>query len=152
MLATGNKPSREEVAMGTWDNWYVADGTQTVDYIASGTGWAFMAVATPGPRFDIGAALQGFYYGVLSFGGVFGPDGKPGPDENGYTSYCSVLGKGYYVPGVAGTSTTHVGVYGQTEEDPGSSIPQSISAGVFGAANTGSGVVGWSTNWNGVEG
>lgn len=111
-----------------------------------------MAVATPEPRFGVGAALQGFYYGVLSYGGYWGPDGSPGPATNDYSNYCSVLGTGYYVPGVSGTSTTHVGVYGQVEDDPDSSIPSYISAGVFGTANTGPGVVGWSTNWNGVEG
>jgi hypothetical protein len=139
--------------MGTWDDWYVADGSSTVDYAATGTGIGFVAVATSDePRFSVGSGFQGLYYGVLSYGGYPGPNGEFGPASNNYTNYSGVLGTGVYVTGVAGTSTNSVGVYGQTEEDPNSSIPKNISAGVFGAANTGSGVFGWSTTWNGVEG
>jgi hypothetical protein len=57
-----------------------------------------------------------------------------------------------FVTGVAGTSVNNVGVYGQTGEDPDSSIPITLSAGVVGAGNTASGVVGWSTNKHGVVG
>jgi hypothetical protein len=58
-----------------------------------------------------------------------------------------VFGAGADVTGVAGTSITGVGVYGQSGEDPNSLIPQIVpSPGVFGANNNGSGVVGWSAN------
>jgi hypothetical protein len=83
--------------------------------------------------------------------GYPGPNNEFGPASNDYTNYSGVLGTAVWVTGVAGTSTNNVGVYGQSEEDPNSSIPKSISAGVFGAANTGPGVFGWSTTWNGVD-
>jgi hypothetical protein len=58
-----------------------------------------------------------------------------------------VFGAGADVTGVAGTSITGVGVYGQSGEDPNSLIPQIVpSPGVFAANNNGSGVVGWSAN------
>ena len=58
-----------------------------------------------------------------------------------------MFGTGADVTGVAGTSITGVGVYGQSGEDPNSLIPQIVpSPGVFGANNNGSGVVGWSAN------
>jgi hypothetical protein len=49
-----------------------------------------------------------------------------------------VFGTGADVTGVAGTSITGVGVYGQSGEDPNSLIPQIVpSPGVFGANNNG---------------
>jgi hypothetical protein len=88
----------------------------------------------------------------LSCGGDPSPDGTTGPAVNEYSNFAGVWGTGTYVTGVAGTSINNCGVYGQTEQDPESSIPRVIQAGVFGTANTGPGVVGWSTTWNGVEG
>jgi hypothetical protein len=138
--------------MGSFDDWFWADGQQTANFMASGSGIGFMVVAvSDSPLFGVGAGFQGFYSGSVSYGGDPGPSGEFGPDYNDYTNYSGVLGMGYYVPGVAGASLTHVGVYGQTEQ-PDPSMPQNLLAGVFGAANTGAGVFGWSTTWNGVEG
>jgi hypothetical protein len=85
-------------------------------------------------------------------GGAPDDSGHVGPPPNGYCSYAGVFGTGVFVTGVAGTSVNNVGVYGQTGEDPDSSIPITLSAGVVGAGNTASGVVGWSTNKHGVVG
>jgi hypothetical protein len=139
--------------MGSWDDWYVADGLHTCDYIASGTGLGYKTALTSDyPRFAGGGVFQGWFYGVLAYGGDPSPDGDYGPKTNDYSDFAGTLGMGTYVTGVAGTSLLSVGVYGQTGEDLNSSIPKDLLAGVVGAANTGSGVAGWSTTGNGVEG
>jgi hypothetical protein len=140
--------------MGSKDDFFQANGMNEFNFIALGGGDDSMAffVAPGEPYYPVGGGFEGWYAGLVGYGGSLGPNGEPGPAYNDYTDYLGVLGKGYYVPGVAGTSTTHVGVYGQTEEDPDSAIPQIFQAGVFGAANTGPGVVGWSTTWNAIEG
>jgi hypothetical protein len=105
------------------------------------------------PRFKIGGALHGWFYGVLGTGGHSVDEGrKVGPDVNSYSDFAGVFGTGVFVTGVAGTSVTNVGVYGQTGEDPESSFPQTMSAGVVGASNPLPGVIGWSTHKHGVLG
>jgi hypothetical protein len=106
--------------MGTLSDWYHANNGISIDYMAAGTGLGFSTFLTniEGPHYWVGAQFQGWYYGVFSYGGQPGPErtlAAFGPDRNGYTSFCSVLGTGYYVPGVAGISTYNPGVYGQTE-------------------------------------
>jgi hypothetical protein len=105
------------------------------------------------PRFDIGAQLGGWYYGVKAYGGhgldLGEPEAKRGPAVNAYSDFAGVLGTGVYVPGVAGTSIRGSGVYGQTdEEDREFPIPRSpnynLTAGVAGASSSRVGVRGWS--------
>jgi hypothetical protein len=141
--------------MTTLDDLFWGNEQNWTNFLASGAfdGIGFTAVyASDSPVFSLGAGFQGWFYGVLSCGGDPSPDGTTGPAVNDYSNFAGVWGTGTYVTGVAGTSINNCGVYGQTEQDPGSSIPRVIQAGVFGAANTGPGVVGWSTTWNGVEG
>jgi hypothetical protein len=140
-----------EAPMGSIEDWYVADGKNTPNYFALGTGVGFATVSVlDGPRFGFGGRFQGWYYGVYGFGGARGPNHEIGPEINGYTAYCSVLGTGYYVPGVAGTSTYNPGVYGQTESP--SILPNGLIAGVIGTGNTQPGVIGWSRAGDGVQG
>jgi hypothetical protein len=119
--------------------------------------WGFVT-DEPGfdPRFDIGGQFGGWYYGVSAYGGhgqdVGEPEAKRGPAVNRYSDFAGVLGTGVYVTGVAGTSVNNVGVYGQTGEDPESSFPRTMSAGVVGASNDLLGVIGWSTRRHGVAG
>jgi len=105
------------------------------------------------PRFDYGAQLGGWYYGVKAYGGhgmdLGEPEAKRGPAVNAYSDFAGVLGTGVYVPGVAGTSITRPGVYGQTdEEDREFPIPRppnnNLSAAVVGASSSQVGVRGWS--------
>ena len=106
--------------------------------------WGFL---TRDNRFGVGGSFSGFVYGVEGHGGHPDDQGKAGPNYNAYSSHAGVFGTGADVTGVAGTSITGVGVYGQSGEDPNSLIPQIVpSPGVFGANNNGSGVVGWSAN------
>ena len=121
--------------MGTQDDFFIADGINGFTATGGGIGHRTWFVY-PEPLFAYGAQFQGWFYGALGAAGATGPNNEFGPDTNSYSDFAGVWGQGVYVTGVAGTSSTHVGVYGQTEED--SSIPENISAGVFGAANTGS--------------
>jgi hypothetical protein len=101
------------------------NGNNWSNYIASGArdnlGYA-VVYTIDSPIFAAGAGFQGWYYGVLSFGGDPSPDGTTGPTTNDYSNFAGVLGSGTYVTGVAGTSINNVGVYGQTEQDPNASI------------------------------
>src|SRR6266508_2771899 len=100
------------------------------------------------PRFKIGGALHGWFYGVVGTGGHAVDEGrKVGPDVNGYSDFAGVFGTGVFVTGVAGPS-----VYGQMGEDPEASFPRTMSAGVVGASNDLPGVIGWSTRRHGVVG
>jgi hypothetical protein len=120
--------------------------------------WGFKTEApTFDPRFDIGGQFGGWHYGVKAYAGYGGEIGsdkeaKRGPDVNEYSDFAGVFGTGVFVTGVAGTSVNNVGVYGQTGEDPNSSIPKNLSAGVFGAATEQPGVFGFSENSPGVFG
>ena len=105
------------------------------------------------PRFDYGAQLGGWYYGVKAYGGhgmdLGEPEAKRGPAVNAYSNFAGVLGTGVYVPGVAGTSITRPGVYGQSgEENTEYPIPlptnYNLTAGVVGASSSRVGVRGWS--------
>jgi hypothetical protein len=164
----------------TDDNNFVAFSHHGGDWPSGAVFWAFPGEPTyapdqgflasgigNNPHFKIGGQFGGWFYGVQGTGGfsvdadaqhkvlppvIGNPFFKFGPEVNDYSNFAGVFGTGVFVTGVAGTSVNNVGVYGQTEEDPDSSIPQTFSAGVVGAATTGSGVVGWSTTWNGVEG
>ena len=104
------------------------------------------------PRFKIGGALHGWFYGVQGTGGHALDEGrKVGPDVNSYSDFAGVFGTGVFVTGVAGTSIFGpAGVYGQMGEDPGASIPEKMVGAVIGAANEWPGVVGWSTQAQGV--
>jgi hypothetical protein len=103
------------------------------------------------PRFKIGGALHGWFYGVLGTGGHAVDEGrKVGPDVNGYSDFAGVLGTGVFVTGVAGTSVFGPRVYGQSAEDPDASIPKDLLAGVVGASNSSPGVRAWSTLAHGV--
>jgi hypothetical protein len=105
------------------------------------------------PRFKIGGALHGWFYGVVGTGGHAVDEGrKVGPDVNGYSDFAGVFGTGVFVTGVAGTSIFGPGVYGQMGEDPEASFPRTMSAGVVGASNDLPGVIGWSTRRHGVVG
>jgi hypothetical protein len=137
------------MASTEWSYTAFGDGT---NFLARGTGLAFVTRYGDDkwPRFGLGGQFQGWYHGVHSAGGAPGPNGQLGPAVNGYTLYCSVLGTGYWVPGVAGTSTYSPGVYGQTE-DP-SILPGDLIAGVVGTGVNRPGVIGWSSAGIGVEG
>jgi hypothetical protein len=103
------------------------------------------------PRFKIGGALHGWFYGVLGTGGHAVDEGrKVGPDVNGYSDFAGVFGTGVFVTGVAGTSIFGPGVYGQMGEDPGASIPNKLAGAVIGASNDWPAVVGWSTQAHGA--
>jgi hypothetical protein len=102
----------------------------------------------------LGGSFGGFYYGVQGYGGYPDDSGNIGPQVNSYSDFAGVLGTGVYVTGVAGTSVTHAGVYGQTGDGE---VPEGIAAGVFGASPNVSGdippgVVGWSAAGIGVGG
>lgn len=115
--------------MASTDDWFWAYGQNWTNYLASGAfdGIGFTAVyASDSPVFSLGAGFQGWFYGVLSCGGDPSPDGTTGPDVNDYSNFAGVWGTGTYVTGVAGTSINNCGVYGQTEQDPESSIPRVI--------------------------
>jgi hypothetical protein len=105
------------------------------------------------PRFKIGGALHGWFYGVVGTGGHAVDEGrKVGPDVNSYSDFAGVLGTGVFVTGVAGTSIFGPGVYGQTGEDPDSAMPRGFIGAVVGASNSLPGVIGWSTHEQGVIG
>jgi hypothetical protein len=137
MLVTVNR--FREAAMTTQDNAFKAMGTGNphVDFFAipgddtkPAPIWGFL---TRDNRFAVGGSFRGFVYGAEGYGGHPDDSGKTRPDYNNYSGHAGVFGTGVDVTGVAGTSVLHVGVYGQTGEDPDSRIPQTISAGVFGA-------------------
>jgi hypothetical protein len=104
------------------------------------------------PRFKIGGALHGWFYGVQGTGGHALDEGrKVGPDVNSYSDFAGVFGTGVFVTGVAGTSIFGpAGVYGQMGEDPDVSIPEKMIGAVIGASKEWPGVVGWSTQAHGV--
>ena len=90
--------------------------------------------------------------GLGSTNGAYGRTGLPlGPQNNGpFFGFSGVFGESQNDPGTAGTSVNNIGVYGQTEElERGA--PRFI-AGVYGAANTRPGVIGFSKTGNGVLG
>jgi hypothetical protein len=104
------------------------------------------------PRFKIGGALHGWFYGVQGTGGHALDEGrKVGPDVNSYSDFAGVFGTGVFVTGVAGTSIFGpAGVYGQMGEDPDASIPEKMIGAVIGASKEWPGVVGWSTQAHGI--
>jgi hypothetical protein len=104
------------------------------------------------PRFKIGGALHGWFYGVQGTGGHALDEGrKVGPDVNGYSDFAGVFGTGVFVTGVAGTSIFGpAGVYGQMGEDLNASISKKLLGAVIGASNEWPAVVGWSTQAHGV--
>jgi hypothetical protein len=137
--------------MGISDDFFNAVAKNQLNYLAAGSGLGYSTLPEfEQARFACGGAFQGWYHGVLSFGGAPGPgpDYPFGPDRNGYTLFCSLLGSGYYVPGVAGTSTYNPGVYGQTENP--STLPDGLIAGVIGSGFAQPGVIGWSRMSNAV--
>ena len=142
--------------MTTLDNAFQATGSGNTysDFSAvpgAHTAWGFLTVASQ-RHFSVGGLFSGLYYGVQAWGGRPDDSGKVGPLPNNNWKYAGVSGTGVYVTGVAGASVNNVGVYGQTGEDPDSSIPSRFLAGVVGASNAESGVVGWSAKRHGVLG
>jgi hypothetical protein len=157
--------SAKEEAMGFTSEFISATGSTLSE-------WDFLAVpghvptTTPtwgyttltqgiDPRFKIGGALHGWFYGVVGTGGHAVDGGrKVGPDVNVYSDFAGVFGTGVFVTGVAGTSIFGPGVYGQTGEDPDSpiSIPTQLAGGVVGASSSLPGVTGCSIRNDGVFG
>jgi hypothetical protein len=132
--------------------WADGFGATKDGFWAAGEGYAgFLMPLEGNPSYRRGCEFRGWYHGVYGFGGAPGPNiGESGPELNGYSGWCGVLGTGYYVPGVAGISTYNPGVYGQTEN--ASSLPDGLIAGVIGTGYTQPGVIGWSSAGDGVHG
>src|SRR5262245_7218705 len=141
----------QEAPMRSIETDYSATGLNYVtNYWATGTGQvAFWTLMADPVRWAYGGIFQGWYAGVDSAGGAVGPNGEVGPEVNNYSGWCGVLGKGYYVPGVAGTSVYNPGVYGQTESQ--TTLPDGVIAGVIGTADSQPGVIAWSREGDGVR-
>jgi hypothetical protein len=98
--------------------------------------------------------LPNYRFGVVGygrFGGVVGCGGTAIQRPlNSYSVNVGVHGTSRDFSGVAGTSLTRVGVYGQVEA--GFALPTILHAGVLGAAETQPGVIGFSIENDGVQG
>jgi hypothetical protein len=85
--------------------------------------------------FRWGGSFGGWVYGVAAYAGDPDDNDNVGPAVNDYSNFAGVFGTGVFVNGVAGTSTNNIGVYGQSGDDPNSSIPAGLSAGVVGVVS-----------------
>jgi hypothetical protein len=114
------------------------------------------------PMFRWGGSFGGWIYGVAAYAGDPDDNDNVGPAVNDYSNFAGVFGTGVWVAGVGGTSTNNIGVYGQSGDDPNSSIPDGLLAGVVGAISPpavagvpsveGTGVIGFSPQGEGVWG
>jgi hypothetical protein len=165
--AKGTKPhlDYDYVAYpGDKKTWAVRWGfvTTTQDYGASINGDEGVFPRGPKPMFRWGGSFGGWVYGVAAYAGDPDDNDNVGPAVNDYSNFAGVFGTGVFVNGVAGTSTNNIGVYGQSGDDPNSSIPEGLSAGVVGVVSPpavagvpsveGTGVIGWSPQGEGVWG
>jgi hypothetical protein len=124
--------------MGTYDDFFAADGT---------TGYSAF-FATPGAT-----PQQGYHYGLVAYCrkcGVYGSQFVAGPTGNPYVLPSGVCGTSADATGVAGTSYTFPGVYGQV--GGANIVPPGLLAGVLGASAAQPGVIGWSRVSYGVQG
>jgi hypothetical protein len=124
--------------MGTYDDFFAADGTKGYS--------AFFA--TPGAT-----PQQGYDYGLVAYCrkcGVYGSQFVAGPTGNPYVLPSGVCGTSADATGVAGTSYTFPGVYGQV--GGANIVPPGLLAGVLGASAAQPGVIGWSRLSYGVQG
>jgi hypothetical protein len=125
--------------MGTFDDYFQADAT---------TGYrAFFA--TPGATLQ-----QGYDYGLVAHCrkcGVYGSRFVAGPTGSPYVLPSGLCGTSDSATGVAGTSHTFPGVYGQVGAG-NKIVPPGLLAGVLGASATQPGVIGWSRESYGVQG
>jgi len=165
--AKGTKPhlDYDYVAYpGDKKTWAVRWGfvTTTQDYDAKVNGDAGVFPRGPKPMFRWGGSFGGWVYGAAAYAGSPDDNDNVGPAVNDYSSFAGVFGTGVFVNGVVGTSTINIGVYGQSGDDPTSSIPEGLSAGVVGVISPpavagvpsveGTGVIGWSPQGEGVWG
>jgi hypothetical protein len=131
-----------EASMGTTDNFFFAySGPNLEDNAFENNRF--------GPQ-----NLPNYRFGVVGygrFGGVVGCGGTAIQRPlNSYSVNVGVHGTSRDFSGVAGTSLTRVGVYGQVEA--GFALPTILHAGVLGAAETQPGVIGFSIENDGVQG
>jgi hypothetical protein len=119
---------------GDKKTWAVRWGfvTTTQDYNASVNGDEGVFPRGPKPMFRWGGSFGGWVYGAAAYAGDPDDNDNVGPAVNDYSNFAGVFGTGVFVNGVAGTSTNNIGVYGQSGDDPNSSIPEGLSAGVVG--------------------